>query len=156
MSKKMLKRSLALGALMAFVITGSAWAADYDATSGPYENQKVTKSTEHAYGAYSKNGNVIVEGASFSNNKVEQLGDGKYSYGGALYVIGNLSVVDSTFTNNSAYGVSSNAVHGGAIAQQDGELKISGSTFDGNKVLNPTNKDGEGSHDSYGAAIYSG
>ena len=28
MSKKMLKRSLALGALMAFVITGSAWAAD--------------------------------------------------------------------------------------------------------------------------------
>jgi len=28
MSKKILKRSLALGALMAFVITGQAWAAD--------------------------------------------------------------------------------------------------------------------------------
>ena len=30
MSKKMMKRSLALGALMAFVITGSAMAANYD------------------------------------------------------------------------------------------------------------------------------
>ena len=29
MSKKMMKRSLALGALMAFVITGSAWAEEY-------------------------------------------------------------------------------------------------------------------------------
>ena len=28
MSKKIMKRSLALGALMAFVITGSAWAAE--------------------------------------------------------------------------------------------------------------------------------
>ena len=28
MSRKMLKRSLALGALMAFVITGQAWAAE--------------------------------------------------------------------------------------------------------------------------------
>ena len=33
MSKKMMKRSLALGALMAFVITGSAWANDLDGWS---------------------------------------------------------------------------------------------------------------------------
>ena len=33
MSKKIMKRSLALGALMAFVITGSAWAAGADNTT---------------------------------------------------------------------------------------------------------------------------
>ena len=31
MSKKIMKRSLALGALMAFVITGSVWAKDFPA-----------------------------------------------------------------------------------------------------------------------------
>ena len=46
MSKKILKRSLALGALMAFVITGSAWAAD-SMIAGPlklndsYKNESV-------------------------------------------------------------------------------------------------------------------
>ena len=44
MSKKTLKRSLALGALMAFVITGSVIAATYGATGSPYENQSVSKS----------------------------------------------------------------------------------------------------------------
>ncbi|MBQ9764057.1 MAG: hypothetical protein IJV92_06840, partial [Phascolarctobacterium sp.] len=39
MSKKMLKRSLALGALMAFVITGSAMAA-----GEPYNKQIITSS----------------------------------------------------------------------------------------------------------------
>ncbi len=39
MSKKMMKRSLALGALMAFVITGSAWAAETTiGTSGSVNN----------------------------------------------------------------------------------------------------------------------
>ena len=38
MSKKMMKRSLALGALMAFVITGSAWAAETTIDSGTYDN----------------------------------------------------------------------------------------------------------------------
>ena len=36
MSKKMLKRSLALGALMAFVITGQAWAAEVNGVNGSY------------------------------------------------------------------------------------------------------------------------
>ena len=47
MSKKMMRRSLALGALMAFVITGSAMAADYDAANGPYSNQTVESNANH-------------------------------------------------------------------------------------------------------------
>ncbi len=50
MSKKMMKRSLALGALMAFVITGSAMAADYEndtlysqPAESVYDNINVTK-----------------------------------------------------------------------------------------------------------------
>ncbi|MBR1976604.1 MAG: autotransporter outer membrane beta-barrel domain-containing protein [Phascolarctobacterium sp.] len=153
MSKKILKRSLALGALMAFVITGSVLAADYQ--DNTYQDNTVTKSTDHAYGYYSKNGIVTISNAKFINNKVEQETSGKYSYGGALYVIGGLTIKDSSFTNNSAYGVTSNAVHGGAVCHQDGALSIDNSIFDGNKVINPTNKDGI-SNDSYGAAIYSG
>ena len=153
MSKKTMKRSLVLGALMAFVITGSAMAADYDG-NGTYKGQTVESSTNHTYGAFSKNGTVTVNGATFEANKTVQ--NGSYvSYGGAMFVVGNLEIDNSKFIGNSVYGVTSNAVHGGAVAQQDGELKISGSTFDVNKVLNPTNKDGK-SHDSYGAAIYSG
>ena len=43
MSKKILKRSLALGALMAFVITGQAWAMERNITLNgedvTYDNQ---------------------------------------------------------------------------------------------------------------------
>ena len=45
MSKKMLKRSLALGALMAFVITGSAFAEDsntYGQVKTSSENQSIS------------------------------------------------------------------------------------------------------------------
>lgn len=40
MSKKIMKRSLALGALMAFVITGSVWAADYNHPKGEWLNME--------------------------------------------------------------------------------------------------------------------
>lgn len=43
MSKKMLKRSLALGALMAFVITGQAWAEDNVVVNGGEEKSFVNK-----------------------------------------------------------------------------------------------------------------
>lgn len=38
MAKKMMKRSLALGALMAFAITGSAMAADYTMSGDKIHN----------------------------------------------------------------------------------------------------------------------
>lgn len=39
MSKKMIKRSLALGALMAFVITGNALAAEVTVTDSSFTEQ---------------------------------------------------------------------------------------------------------------------
>lgn len=60
MSKKMMKRSLALGALMAFVITGSAMAAENELTSG---SEAITAS-----GSYTVNGNVVIDGIR-ENNK---------------------------------------------------------------------------------------
>lgn len=56
MSKKMMKRSLALGALMAFVITGSAMAAENELTSG---SEAIT-----AGGNYTVNGNVVIDGTA--------------------------------------------------------------------------------------------
>ena len=56
MSKKMMKRSLALGALMAFVITGSAMAAENELTSG---SEAIT-----AGGNYTVNGNVVLDGST--------------------------------------------------------------------------------------------
>ena len=56
MSKKMMKRSLALGALMAFVITGQAWADDLmggaDLTSVNVWTDKTVFSVEQTAGNY--------------------------------------------------------------------------------------------------------
>ena len=56
MSKKMMKRSLALGALMAFVITGQAWADDLmggaDLTSINVWPEKTVFSVEQTSGNY--------------------------------------------------------------------------------------------------------
>ena len=58
MSKKILKRSLALGALMAFVITGSAWAEynNYELPSGEFSS-----TSEVASNSTLDNGNSIGE-----------------------------------------------------------------------------------------------
>ena len=68
MSKKMLKRSLALGALMAFVITGSAMAAD---VPNNYEAGKVLTGaglTVNGYGTITGAGDLTIE--STDNNAV--------------------------------------------------------------------------------------
>ena len=63
MSKKMLKRSLALGALMAFVITGSAMAAEVNETIKPSEIGNYT-----ADGSLSVNVGTGVNGISAGNS----------------------------------------------------------------------------------------
>ena len=59
MSKKMMKRSLALGALMAFVITGSAMAANVEETIKPVD---LTGDTVNVTVGADKNG-IYGEGA---------------------------------------------------------------------------------------------
>ena len=143
-------KGLALGAAMAFVITGNALAAT-NYIDGIYKDQSVIESTQHAYGPFSANGEVVVKNSIFEGNSVHQDTSGKYSYGGALYVVGDLTVEGSKFINNNAHGVSNSTTHGGAITQQDGTLTIGGTLFDGNSVSN----DKVPYSDSLGSAIYS-
>ena len=88
MAKKILKRSLALGALMAFVITGSAMAADWtlidDTANNPtnktISNQSITNNTKDyhyanggLYYVYFMNANSTVNysNVKFENNTLE-------------------------------------------------------------------------------------
>ncbi len=65
MSKKMMKRSLALGALMAFVITGSAWAAEL-----PEAGKQINAGTYGSADAVMERGDVVGS-AIFGNYAVD-------------------------------------------------------------------------------------
>ena len=155
MSKKSLKRGLALGSLMAFVITGSAWAAEppivtdgdpIKIENGTYEGakqkQEVSKNTIYknvdfynmsfTSGAEKaiihKGGTLTIDGCNLSNINKTSI-DGKHTYG---------SVLDSS--NASA-----------------GEVKISNSTISDNtnlkgKLSYPLDKNNKG--DKRYAVIY--
>ena len=71
MSKKMMKRSLVLGALMAFVITGSAMAAELvvDSTSA-YENLKSNNTWYHMWGSGNKYKEIYINSSNEGNNLV--------------------------------------------------------------------------------------
>jgi len=71
MSKKILKRSLALGALMAFVITGQAWAADL----------------------------IVVSGETKSNESVINVGTGTFNNAGTVIAQDSITVDGGTFKN---------------------------------------------------------
>jgi len=158
-----MKRSLALGALMAFVITGSAWAAaDYDAAHGPYEERSITAEiveSKHLYGTwgyYSGASTVVtVDGAVFQDNELNQKEVNRVAYGGVIYVNGgSLAVTNSQFKNNSIYHPINSRAHGSALCVDNGTLTVSGSIFDGNYSTNDKILANELS-DSYGTAIYS-
>ena len=74
MSKKMMKRSLALGALMAFVITGSAWAADVNVADGntvSYENLTLNSDENFTNaGTLNVTGAINLNGGDFSNTGI--------------------------------------------------------------------------------------
>jgi len=127
MSKKILKRSLALGALMAFVITGSAWAADRTVNpDNPVIDEtfdKIIWNTTSTGGALYNSKVLEIKDSEFTNNKITK-SDGK---GGAIYNSGTLTVSGSTkFEGNEA------KKYGGAI-YNSGILTINGDKD--NKIL---------------------
>ncbi len=119
MNKKILKRSLALGALMAFVITGSAWAGSITTTTdgrtiySEFNNPTghggaINQTSERTFDKYDFVGN------STSNNK--KGGAMNCSTGGNL-----VTIIDSTFCQNNS------AEKGGAISINASKVTIDGS-----------------------------
>ena len=144
MSKKMMKRSLALGALMAFVITGSAMAASYvdqDFTSADATNVNKVVANGHGYGAcLNASTSTSLKDCDYVDNSLNATQSGKLAYGGAIYVKGDLTVDNCSFIGNSVTAASK--AYGGAIAHQNGKLDIVNTIFDNNSAK------------TYGAAIY--
>lgn len=99
-SKKMMKRSLALGALMAFVITGQVWAADYDAASV-------------AYTTASQCGESAGRLANFSANGENDLAEIKV-------VNGDVLTIENKSTTDGA------ARHYGLVANEKGKIDVTG------------------------------
>ena len=89
MSKKMMKRSLALGALMAFVITGSAWAANY-----------TEDDIEYGYLGPNETGNIVTISDSYTFE-----GDELYIAGGCGNdVTNNVVNLSGTFNYDGTTG----------------------------------------------------
>ena len=154
MSKKNLKRSLALSALMTMVITGNVWAATFDGETLSGSGATVAK--EAIYGAvYSTQagyGNTqlvessnTISNSTFTGFSSEATGSNSYAFGGVIFNNGlDLTVDNCTFTENEIIGTS--RAYGGAIAHQGGgNLVVKNSTFDGNKTVKSGGSDGSGS-----------
>ena len=118
MSKKMLKRSLALGALMAFVITGSVWAAELNiADQSAYDIVKENSEWYHS----GKNNSFIYSSTSASSNTVTietvNLGN-DIVYAGYVNKTGNSTVSNIDVNNNTLKitgTVENNDLYGGYI-----------------------------------------
>ena len=107
MSKKMLKRSLALGALMAFVITGQAWAAAENITAN------VTKESINVADGEVVNG---VESNGYRDAAV-------YVNAADLTVTGDITIESSKSSNDSG-----NRLYGIAVTKNS-SLEAKGSTI---------------------------
>lgn len=121
MNKKILKRSLALGALMAFVITGSAWASiDLDGVT--------IDSTNTSYSVNSSDSTLTINGEIFQNIT---------SPGNQFITItkGTANITDTDFLNIGVNGKSSKAV---IISQSGGEVNLT------NVVIQPNYKASNG------------
>ena len=101
------------------------------------------KASAHGGAIYNtgKYGNLTVDNATFSGNKVENTAGGE-THGGAIYNYGGkVDIANSTFEGNSAYYVKNGQIdysqgHGGAIYSRvaGSELTITDSKFTGNKT----------------------
>jgi len=127
MSKKILKRSLALGALMAFVITGSAMAATamytfdtdgnhtlnrdiIDDVKGDEDLTRPVENGGYEYAIYHNGGTLTIEGKHLDNidKVVSAGGDNGTNYGSVLYSTANatkLNLIDCYIQNNTHLGV---------------------------------------------------
>ena len=134
-----MKRSLALGALMAFVITGSAWA---ETITQDY----IDRNDNNKGGAISlgQNVTVTIQDSKFYNNK--PTGTGSVGEGGAIFVRGPGSVTlkNNEFKNNSS------SYWGGAIALQRYGVDV---TLKGNNIFDGNVSDGGGAISVYSATV---
>ena len=161
MSKKMMKRSLALGALMAFVITGSAMAADFNSQQElegaevSFEGKTFTCNSLYGVSASSNYGGAIksnvdlnLNGCTFEQNSLKRAGEVR---GGAVYVWSgkDLQVDNTKFISNFVENTSGRPGTGGAIHFGEGTTAtIKNSHFEGNKAIDAN----DGS--DMGGAIY--
>ena len=133
MAKKILKRSLALGALMAFVITGSAMAGDIE------NDTEYKDKTLDSYCFKRINNQGAFSGVTFENINITSslaIGSTVYiynkSYGGPLPV----TFTDSSFVNNTASAkLNEGWAYGGAIGAKGTNLVLNDVLFVGNKTI---------------------
>ena len=98
MSKKMMKRSLALGALMAFVITGSAMAASV--VNEDFKGSgEIVASAANSYAYRVNDGNeyqvVVDEGKTLTIKNIRGT-ENKSTYGIQVFAGGKLNITGST------------------------------------------------------------
>ncbi len=149
MSKKIMKRGLALGALMAFVITGSAWAytdvngnlvpgADESKITG---EQITTRITDYV--------TLAGQDGVVENKKITNITTSDYQ-GGVVKVTSKATFDNCIFSGNKLTSPASTAEGGVIYVGGSGNVTITSSTFENNTV-----QSAKGSHRSYGAAIAS-
>ena len=144
-----MKRSLALGALMAFVITGSAWAytdvngnlvpgADESKITG---EQITTRITDYV--------TLAGQDGVVENKKITNITTSDYQ-GGVFKVTSKATFDNCIFSGNKLTSPASTAEGGVIYVGGSGNVTITSSTFENNTV-----QSAKGSHRSYGAAIAS-
>ena len=157
-------KGLALGAVMAFVITGNVWAADYTERIGNNVNESYYGDTFKEIKTTGKLGiwqggvlnvdgsktvsftNCVFEGNEFSPERVNANDHGKV-HGGVIYNQGTVIIDDCIFTDNKM--IAPSDAYGAAISNNGGNMTITGSEFRGNT----TERVGTTS-DSRGSAIH--
>jgi len=126
MSKKMMKRSLVLGALMAFVITGSAWAGEVTIPEGNYSRDDLGGWIDSfTFENYDSTTGCL----SLANGKVN-IGEG-VTINGAMQIYGAYT---SGFDNIIIYNNSVN-ISGGIVSGEIAGVSASG-YVENNKVYN--------------------
>ena len=139
LSKRTMQRSLVLGALMAFVITGNAFAADIttqqDVTTNTtfsgdtIGNMSLTNSGQYAI--KHTGGTLTIENSVLENIDKNSSGD-NYSYGSVLYSApnsGKITITDSTIQNNTNLGTARRY----AVMHISSDMDIDNSKFINNK-----------------------
>ena len=133
MSKKMLKRSLALGALMAFVITGSAWAGEVDKTS--YELKGESRTWNNYYNENNEDNinSLLYAGHYYPGvqKEVEVIGTGVESINfiGTGLKSSQVAIGAYTYQYNNSW---ENVAEAKAMISKVKDIIVSGSWLDGN------------------------
>ena len=150
-----LVKGAALGAMMAFVITGNVWAEDVPKTtsndriavgSGEFKDTVYTginTTSTSTGGVMNVSGKATFENCDFIGNKLVNSAN---THGGVFYVSGNgdLKITDSTIKNNYVESTS-NRAYGAVVVNSNAKVTIDNSTIDTNLA--------KGSKNPYGVVI---